>query len=51
MSDLKNQVKEKIGDAADAARKAADKAVEKSKDVAHVVGKRVEQGGKRLQDV
>jgi hypothetical protein len=51
MSDLKDKAKEKIDDAADAARKATDKVVDKSKDIAHSVGKKMEEGGKRLQDV
>jgi hypothetical protein len=50
MSDIKKQVKEKIDDAADATKKALDKAVDKSKDMTHEIGKRVEKGGKRLQD-
>jgi hypothetical protein len=51
MSDLKDRAKGKIDDAAHAAKKAADKIVEKSKDVAHSAGKKLEEGGKRLQDV
>jgi hypothetical protein len=50
MSDLKNETKKKIDDAADAAKKAADKVIAKSKDVAHTTGKKMEEGGKRLQD-
>jgi hypothetical protein len=50
MSDLKDKAKEKIDDAADAARKATDKVVDKSKDIVHSVGKKMEEGGKRLQD-
>jgi hypothetical protein len=51
MSDLKDKTKEKIDDAADAAKKVAGKVVDKSKDVAHTTGKKLEEGGKRLQDV
>jgi hypothetical protein len=50
MSDLKDKVKEQIDDAAEATKKVLDSAVDKSKDIAHEIGKRVEQGGKRLQD-
>jgi hypothetical protein len=50
MSDLKDKAKEKIEDAADAAKKATGKVVDKSKDVAHSAGKKMEQGGKWLQD-
>lgn len=51
MSDLKDKTKDKIDDAADAAKKAAGKVVDASKDVAHSAGKKLEEGGKRLQDV
>jgi hypothetical protein len=50
MGEIKDKAKQKIDEGADAARKAADKVVEKSKDVAHNVGKKLEEGGKRLQD-
>jgi hypothetical protein len=50
MSDMKDKAKQKIDDAADGAKKAADKVVDKSKDVAHSAGKKMEEGGKRLQD-
>ena len=50
MSDLKDKAKEKIDDAADAAKKATDQVVDKAKDVAHSAGKKMEEGGKRLQD-
>jgi hypothetical protein len=50
MSDIKGKAKRKIDDAADVAKKAADKIVDKSKDVAHNVGKKMEEGGNRLQD-
>jgi hypothetical protein len=51
MSDLKGKVNDKIDDAAEAAKKTAGKAIDKSKDLAHSTGKKVEQGGKRLQDI
>ena len=44
MSDLKDKTKKKIDDAAEAAKKAADKVVDKSKDVAHSAGKKMEEG-------
>ena len=50
MSDMKDKAKQKIDDAADGAKKAAEKVVDKSKDVAHSAGKKMEEGGKRLQD-
>ena len=50
MSDMKDKAKQKIDDAADGAKKAADKIVDKSKDVAHSAGKKMEKGGKQLQD-
>ena len=50
MSDMKDKAKQKIDDAADGAKKAADKVVDKSKDIAHRAGKKMEEGGKRLQD-
>lgn len=50
MSDLKDKANEKIDDAAAAAKKAAGKVVDTSKDVAHSAGKKLEEGGKRLQD-
>jgi ElaB/YqjD/DUF883 family membrane-anchored ribosome-binding protein len=49
MSDLRDKSKKKIDDASDAVRKAADKVVDKSKDIAHSAGKKMEEGGKRLQ--
>lgn len=50
MSDLKDKAKDTIDDVADGAKKTADKVVDKSKDVAHSAGKKVEEGGKKLQD-
>ncbi len=50
MSDVKDKAKQKIDDAADAAKKAASHVVDKSKDVAHSAGKKMEEGGNRLQD-
>jgi hypothetical protein len=50
MSDFKDKAKEKIDDAAELAKRAAAQVVDKSKDVAHKAGKKLEEGGKRLQD-
>ena len=50
MKDLKDKAKEKVHDAADATKKIADQVVDKSKDAAHSAGKKMEEGGKRLQD-
>ena len=51
MSDLKDRVKQKIDEGVDAAKKVTDQAVDKTKDFAHRAGKKIEKGGKRLQDV
>jgi hypothetical protein len=51
MSDLKARVKQKIGEGADAAKKATDQVIGKAKDVAHRAGKKMVKGGKRLQSV
>jgi gas vesicle protein len=50
MSDLKDKVTDKIDDAAAAAKKAAGQVIDKSKDVVHNAGKKVEEAGKKLQD-
>jgi hypothetical protein len=50
MSDVKGKFKNKIDDAAGAAKKAVDQVVDKSKDAAHKAGEHLERGGKRLQD-
>ena len=50
MSDFKDKVKDKIDDAAVAAKKAAGQVVDKSRDVAHNAGKKVEEAGKKFQD-
>jgi gas vesicle protein len=50
MSDLRDKAKEKIDNATDAAKKAAGKVVDTSKDLAHSAGKKLEEGGKRLED-
>jgi len=42
--------KDKIDDAAAATKKAADQVIDKSRDVAHHMGKKMEDAGKRLQD-
>jgi gas vesicle protein len=50
MNDLTGKAKEKIDDAADATKKAADQVADKSRDVAHHMGKKMEEAGKRLQN-
>ena len=50
MSDMKDKAKQKINDAADVAKNAAAKVVDKSKEVAHSAGKKMEEGGKRLKN-
>jgi len=51
MSELKDRVKQKIGEGADAAKKATDQVIDKARDVAHRAGKKMVKGGKRLQGV
>jgi len=48
---LKEKLKGSIDDGSVAAKLAADKVVEKSKDFAHEAGRSMERGGKRLQEV
>ena len=50
MSDLRDKAKEKIGNAAEAAKNATDQAADKAKDLTHKAGRKIEEGGKRLQD-
>jgi hypothetical protein len=49
MSSVKTRLKDKIDDTAGSAKKMVDKAVDKSRDVAHKAGEQLERGGKRLQ--
>jgi hypothetical protein len=51
MSNLKDQVKDKIDDTADAAKKTTGKVVDKAKNLTHKAGEAIEKGAKRLQDV
>ncbi len=50
MSDLKDKVRNKIDDAAEGAKKASDSVVDKTKELAHKGGKKMKEGGKKLQD-
>ena len=50
MSGFADKAKEKIDGAADATKKAADQVIDKSRDVTHTVGKKMEEAGKRLQN-
>jgi hypothetical protein len=50
MTGFTDKAKEKIDDAADATKKAADQVIDKSRDVAHTMGKKMEEAGKRLQN-
>jgi len=50
MGDLKSKVTDKIDDAATAAKKTAGQVIDKSKDVAHNAGKKVEEAGKKMQE-
>jgi len=51
MSDVKDKLKDKLDDAADATKKVVETVVDRSKDVAHSAGEKLERGGKRLQKV
>jgi len=51
ITDVKERVTDKIDDAASAAKKAAGQVVDKSKDVAHNAGRKIEEAGKKLQEV
>ena len=51
MSSVKTRLKDKIDDTAGSAKKVVDKAVDKSRGVAHKAGEQLERGGKRLQKV
>jgi len=51
MSDLKDKAKRKINQSAYAAKKAADQVAGKAKDITHQAGKKMEDAGKKLQDV
>lgn len=51
MSDFKDKTEKKIDEAAEAAKKVAGKVADKGRNVAHSLGKKMEEGGKRLQDV
>jgi hypothetical protein len=51
MANLEDRAKNKIDDAAAAAKKATSKVVDKSKEVAHVAGQKLVDGGKRLKSV
>jgi hypothetical protein len=50
MSDLRNKAKDHIDAAADAAKKATDKVADKATDVAHSVGKKMDEGAKKLKN-
>jgi hypothetical protein len=49
MSDLKSKTKDKIDDVAAAAKTTAGKAIDKTKDLAHSAGKKLEDTGKKLR--
>ena len=49
MSDVKDKAKEQVDRAANAAAEAAKKIADKSVDLAHAAGKKMEQGGKTLK--
>ena len=49
MSDLKDKTKEKIDSAAKATKDAAGKVIDKSKDLAHKAGEKMDEGAKKLK--
>jgi hypothetical protein len=50
MSDLKKKTKDKIDSTAEAAKNATEKIGDKSKDIAHASGKKIDEGAKKLKD-
>ena len=50
-NDFKDKANAKIDAAADAAKRGTEKVVDKSKEAAHMAGKKLEKEGKRLQSV
>jgi hypothetical protein len=50
MSDMKAEVRKKIDSAAKATKAATDTVIDKSKDLAHAAGNKIEAGGKRLKN-
>jgi hypothetical protein len=50
MSDFKDKAREKIDAAANVAKRATDKVVDKSRGAVHTAGKGLEKQGKRLQN-
>ena len=50
MTGFTDKAKETIDEAAGATKKAADQVIDKSRDVAHNMGKKMEEAGKRLQN-
>ena len=51
IENLKTQAKNKLDDVTSTAMKTADQAIDKSRDAAHTAGKKMEDVGKRLQEV
>jgi len=51
MGDIKSKANKKIDAAADAAKKVTSTVIEKTKDVAHAAGQKLQDGGKRLKGV
>lgn len=50
MGDLREKTKDQLNDAAKTAKKAAAETGDRARDLAHTVGKTMEEGGKRLQN-
>ena len=51
MGDIKIKANKKINAAADAAKKVTSTVIDKTRDVAHAAGQKLQEGGKRLKGV
>jgi hypothetical protein len=51
MSDVKTEANKKMGAAADAAKKLTNAVIDKTRDIAHATGQKLQDGGKRLKGV
>jgi hypothetical protein len=51
MSDVKTKANKKIDAAADAAKKVTSTVIDKTRDMAHAAGQKLQDGGKRLKGV
>lgn len=51
MSDIKTEANKKITAAADATKKVTGKVIDKTRDMAHAAGQKLQDGAKRLKGV